>query len=181
MGQRSGLRLLRRVGVLHPVEGPRGLLPVQGPPQAVHRHGGHHVRALAYPVEQVVQAIYRLAASKKGISAHQLHRMLGITYKSAWFMCHRLREAMKPARSRRSAARARWSRRTRHTTASCPEKAPYPQEHERPSSAPVTSARSSLGRARRQGPLVLCRTATVADVAKIVREHAAQGQPPAYG
>jgi transposase-like protein len=37
-----------------------------------------------------------MAASKKGISAHQLHRMLGITYKSAWFMAHRIREAMDP-------------------------------------------------------------------------------------
>ena len=36
-----------------------------------------------------------MTASKKGISAHQLHRTLGITYKSAWFMAHRLREAMK--------------------------------------------------------------------------------------
>lgn len=38
------------------------------------------------------------AASKKGFSAHQLHRMLGITYKSAWFMAHRIREAMAPAK-----------------------------------------------------------------------------------
>lgn len=36
-----------------------------------------------------------MASSKKGVSAHQLHRMLGITYKSAWFMAHRLRDAMK--------------------------------------------------------------------------------------
>ena len=36
------------------------------------------------------------AASKKGFSAHQLHRELGITYKSAWFMAHRIREAMAP-------------------------------------------------------------------------------------
>ena len=34
-------------------------------------------------------------ASKKGMSAHQLHRMLGITYKSAWFMAMRIREAMR--------------------------------------------------------------------------------------
>jgi len=39
-------------------------------------------------------AIYLMNASKKGVSAHQLHRMLGITYKSAWFMAHRIRFAM---------------------------------------------------------------------------------------
>lgn len=42
-----------------------------------------------------LQACYLMASSKKGISAHQLHRTLGVTYKSAWFMCHRIREAMK--------------------------------------------------------------------------------------
>ena len=41
-----------------------------------------------------VLAIRLMGASKKGVSAHQLHRSLGITYKSAWFMAHRLREAM---------------------------------------------------------------------------------------
>jgi transposase-like protein len=41
-----------------------------------------------------IQAIYLVGASKKGISAHQLHRMLGITYRAAWFMAHRLRFAM---------------------------------------------------------------------------------------
>jgi transposase-like protein len=38
-----------------------------------------------------------MASSKKGVSAHQLHRSLGITYKSAWFMAMRIREAMAPA------------------------------------------------------------------------------------
>jgi transposase-like protein len=41
-----------------------------------------------------LQAIYLVGASKKGISAHQLHRMLGVTYRAAWFMAHRLRYAM---------------------------------------------------------------------------------------
>ena len=35
-----------------------------------------------------------MSSSKKGVSAHQLHRMLGVTYKSAWFLAHRIREAM---------------------------------------------------------------------------------------
>ena len=46
------------------------------------------------PLSKWFAAIYLMCASKKGISAHQLHRQLEITYKSAWFMCHRVREAM---------------------------------------------------------------------------------------
>lgn len=46
------------------------------------------------PLHKWVLATHLLSASKKGMSAHQLHRMLGITYKSAWFMAHRIREAM---------------------------------------------------------------------------------------
>lgn len=48
------------------------------------------------PLNKWLLATHLMAASKKGVSAHQLHRMLGITYKSAWFMAHRIREAMKP-------------------------------------------------------------------------------------
>ena len=36
-----------------------------------------------------------MTASKKGMSAHQVHRMLKVTYMTAWFMCHRIREAMR--------------------------------------------------------------------------------------
>lgn len=43
-----------------------------------------------------ILAVHLLCASKKAISSHQLHRLLGVTYKSAWFMTHRIREAMKP-------------------------------------------------------------------------------------
>jgi transposase-like protein len=47
------------------------------------------------PLNKWVLATHLMSASKTGVSAHQLHRMLDITYKSAWFMCHRIREAMK--------------------------------------------------------------------------------------
>ena len=40
-------------------------------------------------------AIYLICSSKKGISSNQLHRMLGVTLKTAWFMSHRIREAMR--------------------------------------------------------------------------------------
>jgi len=40
-------------------------------------------------------ATHLMSSSKKGVSAHQLHRTLGVTYKTAWFMAHRIREAMK--------------------------------------------------------------------------------------
>jgi transposase-like protein len=49
------------------------------------------------PLHKWLLATHLLTASKKGISAHQLHRMLGITYKSAWFMAHRIREGMTPS------------------------------------------------------------------------------------
>jgi transposase-like protein len=46
------------------------------------------------PLNQWVYATDLLTASKKGMSSHQLHRMLGVTYKTAWFMTQRIREAM---------------------------------------------------------------------------------------
>jgi transposase-like protein len=46
------------------------------------------------PLSKWMLGVHLLASSKKGMSAHQLHRMLGISYKAAWFMAHRLRYAM---------------------------------------------------------------------------------------
>lgn len=46
------------------------------------------------PLNVWLQAVYLLCSSKKGMSSHQLHRTLGVTYKTAWFMTHRIREAM---------------------------------------------------------------------------------------
>src|SRR5215207_9096467 len=71
-----------------------GLLPPQVTPRATipgavncHDHG--------IPLNKMVQAVYLLCSSKKGISTHQMHRMLGVTYKSAWFLMHRIREGMR--------------------------------------------------------------------------------------
>lgn len=47
------------------------------------------------PLHKWLMATYLLCSSKKGISSHQLHRTLGVTYKTAWFMSHRIREAMR--------------------------------------------------------------------------------------
>lgn len=47
------------------------------------------------PLRLWLQAIFLVASSKKGVSSNQLHRTLGITLKSAWFMSHRIREAMR--------------------------------------------------------------------------------------
>jgi transposase-like protein len=47
------------------------------------------------PLNLWFQAAHLLCSSKKGMSSHQLHRVLGVTYKTAWFMSHRLREAMR--------------------------------------------------------------------------------------
>jgi len=50
------------------------------------------------PLHKWLLATHLIVSSKKGMSALQISRMLGITYKSAWFMCHRIREQMTPAK-----------------------------------------------------------------------------------
>jgi transposase-like protein len=47
------------------------------------------------PLHKMLQAVYLMTSSKKGVSAHQLHRVLEVTYKTAWFLAHRIREAMR--------------------------------------------------------------------------------------
>lgn len=48
------------------------------------------------PLHKWLLATQLMASSKKGVSAHQIHRTIGVTYKTAWFMAHRIREAMRP-------------------------------------------------------------------------------------
>lgn len=47
------------------------------------------------PFRTMLQAVHLMVSSKKGIGAHQMHRVLEITYKSAWLLMHRIREAMR--------------------------------------------------------------------------------------
>lgn len=71
------------------------------------------------PLHKALQAVYLVTSSKKGISAHQLHRTLEITYKSAWFLLHRIaKRCATTATSLRWAAKAAWSRLTRPSSAS---------------------------------------------------------------
>jgi transposase-like protein len=63
---------------------------------------GTVMEASHIPMHVWLQAMHLMASSKKGISANQLHRTLGITLKSAWFLAHRIREAMSEGYQRRS-------------------------------------------------------------------------------
>jgi transposase-like protein len=47
------------------------------------------------PLRKWFMAVYIMCQSKKSVSANQLHRMLGVTYKTAWYLCHRIRRAMR--------------------------------------------------------------------------------------
>lgn len=84
--------------------------PSKKNPEGVERHGLYKCAACRkqftvrigtifeeshLPLFKWLQALHLICSSKKGISAHQLHRVLEITYKSAWFLHHRIREAMR--------------------------------------------------------------------------------------
>ena len=57
------------------------------------------------PLGKWLMAIFIIGSSKKAVSSHQLHRMLGVTYKTAWFMSHRSRGIL-PTASYRSCFRS---------------------------------------------------------------------------
>ena len=84
--------------------------PSKKNPEGVVRHGlkkcGHCLKQFTVrigtvfeesraPLHKWFQAIHLLCSSKKGISSHQLHRILEVQYNTAWFMSHRIREAMR--------------------------------------------------------------------------------------
>ena len=53
--------------------------------------------ATKIPLSKWLMAMYLMAASKNGVAAYELHRTLGVTHKTAWFLVHRIREGMKVA------------------------------------------------------------------------------------
>ena len=59
------------------------------------RPRSHRMSGARYLLTHGSMPVSLLTASKKGMSAHQLHRMIGVQYKTAWFMMHRIREAVK--------------------------------------------------------------------------------------
>lgn len=84
--------------------------PSKKNPEGVERHGLYKCAACRkqftvrmgtifeethLPLHKWLQAIHLMCASKKGISAHQMHRILECSYEAAWFLCHRIREAMR--------------------------------------------------------------------------------------
>ena len=99
------------VGSSYKLEGVRSK-PSKKNPQGKERHGLYKCRSKEcrkqftvrkgtifeeshLPMTKWLQAIYLMVSSKKGFSAHQMHRVLEVQYKTAWFLCHRIREAMR--------------------------------------------------------------------------------------
>ena len=60
----------------------------------VHRDRGTVLERSKVPLTKWWLAAHMLNQGKKGASAHEIHRSIGVSYKTAWFMMHRLREAM---------------------------------------------------------------------------------------
>lgn len=96
-------------GRVYDLSGVRGKASVKNPEGAI-RHGlkkcgecrkqftvkvGTVFEHARMPLHKMLQAVHLIVSSKKGISAHQLSRILEVQYKSAWFLAHRIREAMR--------------------------------------------------------------------------------------
>lgn len=99
------------------------------------------------PLNKWVLASHLLASSKKGMSAHQLHRMLGVTYKTAWFMAHRIREAMKEDVA--SAGPIGGNNKTVEADETYIGKRETPRKSKRPRTTPYTKAGKSGGAQKR--------------------------------
>jgi transposase-like protein len=128
------------------------------------------------PLNKWLLATHLLCSGKKGTSAHQLHRMLGITYKSAWFMAHRIREAMRDTGTEPMGGKGKVVEADETYLGNLPaHKAPIRKNPNRPKHGPhhkraIVSLVERGGKARS----FYAETAHVEKVAKIVRENIAK-------
>jgi transposase-like protein len=90
---KESYELTAKPGSLNPV--PRGTYKCKGCRKKFTARLGSILEDSKIPFSKFVMAVHLMTSSKKGISSHQIARELGITQKSAWFLCHRIREAMK--------------------------------------------------------------------------------------
>jgi transposase-like protein len=107
------------------------------------------------PLHVWLQAMHLMCSSKKGISSNQLHRLLGVALKTAWFMSHRIREAMKTGGldPLGGAGKAVEADETYYGEKADPAERRKPGQRGPAGKRPV----GRPGRARRQGPHVPCR------------------------
>jgi transposase-like protein len=80
------------------------------------------------PLHKWVLAFHLLASSKMGMSAHQMHRTIGVTYKTAWFMWHRIREAMREGELSPMGGSGKPLKRTKLTSVAPRSGQPWPRE-----------------------------------------------------
>ena len=109
-----------------------------------------------------LQAFHLMCSSKKGVRAHQLHRQMDMTYEAAWFMAHRIREAMRAGGWHQWAAAAKSSKPMKPTMATSIIRVYRPNKtkgrliegfnRKEGNKRPIVA----LGRARRQRPHVSC-------------------------
>ena len=139
------------------------------------------------PITKWLMGFYLMGSSKKGISAHQLHRSLGIKYQSAWFMAHRIREAMRdggllpPMGGEGGIVEADETYYGPVEEARPAQQAPPPL-HQGRQGRPRRQARDRrLGRARRQRPHLPRRRCRQGQRRPIVRENVARESRAAHG
>jgi transposase-like protein len=126
-----------------------------------------------------LQAIFLMASSKKGISSNQLHRTLGVTLKSAWFMSHRIREAMRTGGLGRLGGEGQVVEADETYIGKATDQSPSPQRKGRPllkRKAGTSNKRAVLGLIERGGQVRTFHVmqATKVNVASLVSQNVAR-------
>jgi transposase-like protein len=131
-----------------------------------------------------VLAFHLMAASKKGMSSHQLSRMLGVTYKTAWFMSHRIREAMTDRTPAPIGGEGKVVEADEAYLARSKSRSPAPRARAVPTSSatfPSRSAHRGPGRARRRGSRDAHAARHRRHIRTALSPQRGSQEPPAYG